>query len=505
MYRLYEIGIDGKLWKLIRDLYSGAECCVKIGGRTSQWFTISQGVHQGAPLSMLLFQIFMNPLIKELRSMKLGARICDINITCPTLADDLAIVALTLFAMQKMLNTCLQFSRRWRFLFNALKSYLLCYGKSNADVNVYLDGEVIAKVKSSKHVGTLLVTKGGKDNDFTETKIASARRCIYSFISLGNMRIPINPISATKVYKSMSLSRMLYGLEVADVSPNALKSLERTHWEVAKSIQGLNKSTPNPAVLPSVRWHSIENVIHKARIDFLCRILMLDANHIYKRVAIIRIYQCLYKQTKVSIGPVSRALQSATGYNMLEPILQAVESGGLCNIGVWKRNTKAAMEYCENKRWETTVLLYGNMNVYKAVMEVKGIWFWWKFSMRYKKFTRPCQLFLRLLSGGILHERDTDRLKCCLCDEAISDKTSHVLFTCEQLVPKREPGWLRVINALPPALSVEINRMSAKEKTTFLANGFNGTYTAEWLDIYINVITYVKDMYNEWMYQIDNA
>ncbi len=47
MYRLFEIGIDLKLWKLIQYLYSDAECCVKIGGRLSQWFTISQGVHQG--------------------------------------------------------------------------------------------------------------------------------------------------------------------------------------------------------------------------------------------------------------------------------------------------------------------------------------------------------------------------------------------------------------------------------------------------------------------------
>ncbi len=73
MYRLFEIGIDLKLWMLIKDLYSDAECCVKIGGRLSQWFTISQGVHQWAPLSMMLFQVFMNPIIKEIKCMKIGA------------------------------------------------------------------------------------------------------------------------------------------------------------------------------------------------------------------------------------------------------------------------------------------------------------------------------------------------------------------------------------------------------------------------------------------------
>ncbi len=71
MYTLFEIGIDLKLWKLIKDYYSDAECYVKIGGRLSQWFKISQGVHQGAPLSKVLFQVFMNPVIKEIKCMKM--------------------------------------------------------------------------------------------------------------------------------------------------------------------------------------------------------------------------------------------------------------------------------------------------------------------------------------------------------------------------------------------------------------------------------------------------
>ncbi len=92
IYRLFEIGIDLKLWKLIKDLYSDAQCCMKIGGRLSKWFTISQGVHHGAPLSMMLFQVFMNPVIKETKCMKIGAGISNIHLPCPTLAHDLSLI-----------------------------------------------------------------------------------------------------------------------------------------------------------------------------------------------------------------------------------------------------------------------------------------------------------------------------------------------------------------------------------------------------------------------------
>ncbi len=61
----------------------------------------------------------------------------------------------------------------------------------------------------------------------------------------------------------------MYGLDVSDITPNSLKCLANTHWEMAKIIQGLNQLTPNPAVLPAIGWCSSESLIGKARIDFL--------------------------------------------------------------------------------------------------------------------------------------------------------------------------------------------------------------------------------------------
>ncbi len=79
-------------------------------------------------------------------------------------------------------------------------------------------------------------------------------------------------------------------MDVSDISPNSLKCLENTHWEMSKVIQSLDQSTPNPAVLPAIGWYSIESLIEKARIDFLLRILLLELDNVYKRVAIIRMY-----------------------------------------------------------------------------------------------------------------------------------------------------------------------------------------------------------------------
>ncbi len=39
------------------------------------------------------------------------------------------------------------------------------------ETNVYLAGAAIPKVKTAKHLGSLLVTKGANDTEFTECRI----------------------------------------------------------------------------------------------------------------------------------------------------------------------------------------------------------------------------------------------------------------------------------------------------------------------------------------------
>ena len=62
-----------KLWrvldeygvKAIRSLYAGNQACVRVSGRLSEWFPISQGVRQGCVLSPWLFNVFMDRIMTE--------------------------------------------------------------------------------------------------------------------------------------------------------------------------------------------------------------------------------------------------------------------------------------------------------------------------------------------------------------------------------------------------------------------------------------------------------
>ena len=55
---LKEMGIPDHLTCLLRNLYAGQEATVRTGHRTTDWFQIGKGVHQGCILSLCLFNLY---------------------------------------------------------------------------------------------------------------------------------------------------------------------------------------------------------------------------------------------------------------------------------------------------------------------------------------------------------------------------------------------------------------------------------------------------------------
>jgi len=47
--KFLEMGITDHLICLLRNLYAGQETTVRIGHKTTDWFQIGKGVHQGCP------------------------------------------------------------------------------------------------------------------------------------------------------------------------------------------------------------------------------------------------------------------------------------------------------------------------------------------------------------------------------------------------------------------------------------------------------------------------
>jgi len=55
---------------LLRNLYAGQELIVRTGHETTDWFQIGKGVHQGCILSLCLFKLYAEYIMRNARLMK---------------------------------------------------------------------------------------------------------------------------------------------------------------------------------------------------------------------------------------------------------------------------------------------------------------------------------------------------------------------------------------------------------------------------------------------------
>ena len=62
---LKEMGIPDHLTCLLRNLYAGQEAKVRIGHGTADWFQIGKGVHQVCILSLCLFKLYTEYIMRN--------------------------------------------------------------------------------------------------------------------------------------------------------------------------------------------------------------------------------------------------------------------------------------------------------------------------------------------------------------------------------------------------------------------------------------------------------
>ena len=87
---LKEMGIPNHLTCLLRNLYAGQEATVRTGHGTTDWFQIGKGMHQGCIISLCLFSLYAEYIMRNasLDEAQAVIRIARRNINNLRFADD---------------------------------------------------------------------------------------------------------------------------------------------------------------------------------------------------------------------------------------------------------------------------------------------------------------------------------------------------------------------------------------------------------------------------------
>ena len=171
LFNLLKDRIPLILIRFIIFSYTHQQCSVLWQSTSSEDFIISNGVRQGAIASPIFFNLYIDDIFSLLKDSNLGCWIGDLFYGALGYADDIALLAPSREALQKMVSICETFftSIGIKVSTNPIpeksKTVCMCFGSKYIPQPLVLYGNSLPFVASHKHLGHLIHEDGTPKHD----------------------------------------------------------------------------------------------------------------------------------------------------------------------------------------------------------------------------------------------------------------------------------------------------------------------------------------------------
>ena len=497
-FKLYRLGLRGKVWRILRLMYKGFVCKIKLCGKISSEFIVSQGIHQGAPLSMGNYCMYNNELLCELQQCILGINVHGDKISCVAYADDVAVMAPCENDLQLLFDVAYKYSLKWRFEFNPSKCAVLVFGRGAKTNTVIKLGKSKVKLADNEtHLGVCLASNQAAENEHIKDRITTCKSICYGILSIGSYQVPTSPVTASKLYNDVCIPKLCYGVEIMTVGSESLSTMEVFHNTSAKIFQGLPLQCANPGSLGSIGWLSLESVIDLSRLVFMWKVLAMPISCIYKRIMIRRIIYLIDKGQ--GTGPTWNMVKTYIKYGIFYMLRESVETGTYMDYSEFKKQAKRIVSDLDFRRHKITCTLYKSLAGMESNYKDKQHPVGWIYHMhRAPECSKKCRCIIRLL----LNVHRLGKNMCPLCTMFKNDRIEHILFECSSEAIVRTALWNKVLQACPGVLATEINSMDVSSKVKFILNAFKCEYIPEWENVYTEMCNFIYGVYNQYYVQV---
>ena len=504
LHKLLMSGINIKLWSLIKSGYTDFKCAVFIGSKAGDWFQPERGVHQGAPLSMYLYLIYINDLIVSLRQSGHGISVGRTITTSPAHADDITLMALFKSSLNILLNVAYQYSIQWRYLFNTVKTELMIWGvDTQPSLEVTFGGDILKPVEICKHMGIKLYTNRNQVKCIYEDRIGLAKRVMFTAKGIGSQSIPVPPLILSKIYWTVAIPKLLYGLDVCPIEESSIVMLEDAHRQFSKFIQYLPRNTHTPASLSTVGWLSIEPYIAIGKIMFILRMLCLPHSNIFREILISRLTDLIRYdnyQREAFVGPVKSALKYFYKYDLINLLMQFISNGKKDMLNSAKSNIKNLINNLESERWKASCMMYSELSIYMKCVKSINMHVWWYLAQKRPYLIYKIAAVLAVCMGNQpkgLQCNFHSKL-CYLCDQRQPDSPKHVLFECDSFSLFRLSKLKQIIECMPEGMKTSFINISIDERVTLLLSGLQcEVFIEEWSALMVEICDYVYEIYRQ--------
>ena len=162
--KLFKLLIDRNIpncvIRLLIDMYTRQKVRTVWASAYSDTFSVANGVRQGGVLSTILFAVYIDVLLERLEDAGYGCYVGHEYMGALGSADDLALLAPTLYALKKMFEISEKFGKEYDVLYNADKTFCMLFNgmrQYREDPPVlFLNDSPLKWRTQGKHLGNII-------------------------------------------------------------------------------------------------------------------------------------------------------------------------------------------------------------------------------------------------------------------------------------------------------------------------------------------------------------
>ena len=254
--KLIHNDINGKIFKVIFNIYDKAKSCVQSNKTLSSFFASSTGVRQGENLSPILFSIYLNDLVSHMSQYCNGletlSQTFKMHLSDDTVevflklflllyADDTVIFAETKQELQTALDAMKTYCDMWKLQVNSAKTKVIIFSRSKNRNNedFYYDNSKLENMEDFSYLGIKFSCKG-KFDKAKKHLCDQARKAMFSVLKKARS-LCLDIDLQLHLFDTMVVPILLYGSEVWGIENNLI--INRFQLDFYKRILSVKKCT----------------------------------------------------------------------------------------------------------------------------------------------------------------------------------------------------------------------------------------------------------------------
>ena len=466
-YKLFEMGITGKTWRILYKGYIDFKCRVRVDDKLSDWYVMQCGIHQGGFLSLMKYTAFIDSLLRNLEQSNLCCRICSILSSPAGYADDLATATVSKCRTDQVHKIVYEYGRKWRFKFNAKKSAVLVYGESkkqhdqNSVHRVFkLGPEKVPEKYEYDHVGVKSCIF--ETNSRVTEKICKARRTLNASSGLGIRKNGLGMQACCIIFWSVVIPILTFGAEIWCLNDNDNDDILSFQRFAGRRVQRFPHRTPRHSSFYGLGWIRITTFIFIKKLLFALSIIKLDESNVIRRVfcSSVRCFMSDIDKYRKNINrsPVYDICISCDKFGLLLTMADML-SGALpipskkkWSQIVWKKG----WEFDDNY-WRAVNTMNKDNDLLSSVMPGNRYLAWWQMADFMHNMIKECECVAKILCHTSLLKCDDYRLKgqppsvkvCELCDSYATENIHHLLMQCPGMYKEQFHMHEQIFRVIP--------------------------------------------------------